>query len=61
MLLRRHNKNRQVNVQAVEKQPDTKPVVEEEKVETPVEQQGEDVTLSEAPVEEKKATRRTRK
>lgn len=35
MLLRRHNRNRQGNVQAVEKQPDTKPVVEEVKVEEP--------------------------
>ena len=33
MLLRRHDRNRQANVQTVKKQPDIKPVVEETKVE----------------------------
>lgn len=33
MLLRRYNKNRQGDVQAVKKQPDTKPTVEVVKVE----------------------------
>lgn len=33
MLLRRHRENKQVKEQAVEKQPDIKPVVEEVKVE----------------------------
>ena len=35
MLLRRHKVNRQVNVQAVKKQPDTIPVVETKVEETP--------------------------